>query len=109
MHSRSGLRSAWLGHRLVLPLITNFTTALAVIGETGTDMSRFAMVGHFKRWLALYPGIKITGGKGSAAHFVALPPDRDDTPVREFPASQWEREQVFGAPVSLQAFGNFIV
>ena len=23
---------------------------------------------------------------GSAAHFVAVPPDRDDTPVREFPS-----------------------
>jgi transposase len=39
------------------------TTALAVISEVGTDMSRFATVKHFTSWLALCPGTKITGGK----------------------------------------------
>ncbi len=39
------------------------TTALAVIAETGADMSRFATVGHFTSWLGLCPGTKITGGK----------------------------------------------
>jgi transposase len=39
------------------------TTALAVISETGTDMSRFATVRHFTSWLGLCPGTKITGGK----------------------------------------------
>ena len=39
------------------------TTALAVVSETGTDMSRFATVGHFTSWLGLCPGTKITGGK----------------------------------------------
>lgn len=39
------------------------TTALAVISETGTNMSRFATVGHFSSWLGLCPGTKITGGK----------------------------------------------
>lgn len=39
------------------------TTALAVISETGTDMSRFATVDHFTSWLGLCPGTKITGGK----------------------------------------------
>lgn len=39
------------------------TTALAVISETGTDMSRFATVKHFTGWLGLCPGTKITGGK----------------------------------------------
>ncbi len=39
------------------------TTALAVISETGTDMSRFKTVGHFTSWLGLCPGTKITGGK----------------------------------------------
>jgi len=39
------------------------TTALAVINETGADMSRFATVGHFTSWLGLCPGTKITGGK----------------------------------------------
>ncbi len=39
------------------------TTALAVISETGADLSRFATVGHFTSWLGLCPGTKITGGK----------------------------------------------
>lgn len=39
------------------------TTALAVISETGADMSRFPSVGHFTSWLGLCPGTKITGGK----------------------------------------------
>lgn len=39
------------------------TTALAVISETGTDMSRFPTVGNFTSWLGLCPGTKITGGK----------------------------------------------
>lgn len=39
------------------------TTALAVVSETGSDMSRFATAGHFTSWLGLCPGTKITGGK----------------------------------------------
>ncbi|CAH1070314.1 hypothetical protein NTG1052_140040 [Candidatus Nitrotoga sp. 1052] len=39
------------------------TTALAVISETGADMSRFPTAGHFASWLGLCPGTKITGGK----------------------------------------------
>lgn len=39
------------------------TTALAVISETGTDMSRFPSIKHFTSWLGLCPGTKITGGK----------------------------------------------
>ena len=39
------------------------TTALAVVSETGADMSRFPTVGHFTSWLGLCPGTKITGGK----------------------------------------------
>ena len=41
----------------------DITTALAVISETGADMSRFATVRHFTSWLGLCPGTKITGGK----------------------------------------------
>jgi len=39
------------------------TTALAVVSETGADLSRFATVRHFTSWLGLCPGTKITGGK----------------------------------------------
>jgi transposase len=49
------------------------TTALAVISEIGTDMSRFPTVKHFTSWLGLCPGTKITGGKvmsGKTKHVV---------------------------------------
>ena len=39
------------------------TTALAVVSESGADMSRFPTGGHFASWLGLCPGTKITGGK----------------------------------------------
>ncbi len=38
-------------------------TALTVISEIGTDMSRWKSVKHFTSWLGLCPGTKITGGK----------------------------------------------
>jgi len=41
----------------------NVTTVLAVISETGTDMSRFPTIKHFTSWLTLCPGTRITGGK----------------------------------------------
>jgi transposase len=41
----------------------NVTTALAVISETGADMTRFPTVKHFACWLGLCPGTKISGGK----------------------------------------------
>jgi transposase len=39
------------------------TTALAVVSETGADMSRFRTVKHFTSWMNLCPGTKISGGK----------------------------------------------
>lgn len=39
------------------------TTAMTVVSEIGTDMSRFPTVGHFSSWLGLCPGTRITGGK----------------------------------------------
>ena len=54
------------GSETSLPIIAvpaDVTTALAVISETGADMSRFPTAGHFASWLGLCPGTKITGGK----------------------------------------------
>ena len=40
------------------------TTALVVLSEIGTDMTRFAAVMHFTSWLGLCPSTpRITGGK----------------------------------------------
>ncbi|MCK5132484.1 MAG: IS110 family transposase [Candidatus Sabulitectum sp.] len=38
-------------------------TALKVISETGTDMSRWKSAKHFSSWLGLSPGTSISGGK----------------------------------------------
>jgi transposase len=38
-------------------------TALALIGEIGTDMTKFATVKHFCSWLGLCPQFKKTGGQ----------------------------------------------
>ncbi len=39
------------------------TTALTVISEIGTDMSRWKTVKHFTSWLGICPGTKVSGGK----------------------------------------------
>jgi transposase len=39
------------------------TTALKVIAEIGSDLSRFKSAKHFASWLGLCPGTKISGGK----------------------------------------------
>jgi transposase len=38
-------------------------TALTVLSEIGTDMSRWRTVKHFTSWLRLCPGTKVSGGK----------------------------------------------
>src|SRR3546814_1513731 len=39
------------------------STVLAVLSETGTDMSAWPSEKHFASWLALSPGTKVSGGK----------------------------------------------
>ena len=38
-------------------------TALTIVGEIGTDMSRWRTVKHFVSWLGVCPGTKVSGGK----------------------------------------------
>ncbi len=38
-------------------------TALTIVSELGTDLSKFSTVKHFCSWLALCPQMKKTGGK----------------------------------------------
>jgi transposase len=38
-------------------------TALTILGEIGTDMSRWRTVKHFTSRLGLCPGTKVSGGK----------------------------------------------
>jgi len=39
------------------------TTALKILSEVGTDMSRWKSSKHFASWLGLSPGTKVSGGK----------------------------------------------
>jgi transposase len=39
------------------------TTALKIVAEIGTDMSRWKSSKHFASWLGLSPGTKVSGGK----------------------------------------------
>jgi transposase len=41
----------------------DITTALTVISEIGTDLSRFPSCKHFTSWMSICPGTKKTGGK----------------------------------------------
>lgn len=41
----------------------NASTALVVVSEIGTDMSRWSSVKHFTSWLGLCPGNRISGSK----------------------------------------------
>jgi transposase len=42
--------------------------ALRLIGECGTDLSRWRTAKHFTSWLTLSPGCKISGGKVLSSH-----------------------------------------
>lgn len=42
--------------------------ALRLVGECGTDLSRWPTAKHFASWLTLSPGCKISGGKVLSAH-----------------------------------------
>lgn len=42
--------------------------ALRLIGECGTDLSRWRSAKHFTSWLTLSPGCKISGGKVLSSH-----------------------------------------
>ena len=42
--------------------------ALRLIGECGTDLSKWRTAKHFTSWLTLAPGCKISGGKVISAH-----------------------------------------
>lgn len=46
----------------------NENTAVKIISEIGTDMSRWASSKHFASWLGLCPGNNISGGKILSSH-----------------------------------------
>lgn len=63
---RFDVRSAlvgWAGVDLTRIGGIDVSTALKVLAELGTDLSKFKTAKHFASWLGLCPGTRITGGK----------------------------------------------
>ena len=71
-------------------------TALTVVGEIGTDMSRWRTVKHFTSWLGLCPGTKVSGGKvlGSKSKPTA---NRAAAALRLSASSLWRSQSALGA------------
>lgn len=53
----------WAGVDLTRIGGIDVSTALKILAELGTDLSKFKTVKHFASWLGLCPGTHITGGK----------------------------------------------
>lgn len=53
----------WAGVDLTRIGGIDVSTALKVLAELGTDLSKFKTAKHFASWLGLCPGTRITGGK----------------------------------------------
>lgn len=53
----------WIGVDLTRIGGIDVTTALKIVVEIGTDLSKFKNAKHFASWLGLCPGTKISGGK----------------------------------------------
>jgi transposase len=53
----------WAGVDLTRIGGIDVSTALKILAELGTDLSKFKSIKHFASWLGLCPGTRITGGK----------------------------------------------
>ena len=63
----------WVGVDLTRIGGIDVTTALKVVAEIGTDLSKFKNAKHFASWLGLCPGTKISGGKKLSGASKRLP------------------------------------
>jgi transposase len=90
----------------------NLLTALTVLSEIGTDMSRWPTAKHFASWLGLAPNRRISGGKelsshtrktknraGQALRIAASTLHRSDTALAAF----YRRKLHKGKPVAITA------
>jgi transposase len=100
------------GADLTRVLGISLLTALTVISEIGTDMSRWPTVKHFTSWLGLAPNTRISGGKELSSHtrktknraaaalrIAASTLYRSDTPLGAF----YRRKLHKGKPVAITA------
>jgi transposase len=100
------------GTDLTRVLGISLQTALTVVSEVGTDMSRFPTARHFASWLGLAPNRRISGGKelssrtrktknraAQALRLAASTLYRSDTPLGAF----YRRKLFKGKPVAITA------
>ena len=64
---------AWAGVDLTRIGGIDVSTALKILAELGTDLSKFKSAKHFASWLGLCPGTRITGGKRISGNTKRIP------------------------------------
>jgi transposase len=72
------------------------STALKLISEIGTDITKWPTVKHFCAWLGLCPGTRISGGRRLNSH-TSHSTNRAATALRMAASSLYKNESVFGA------------
>ncbi len=72
------------------------STAMKIISEIGTDISRWPTAKHFCAWLGLCPGTRISGGRRINSH-TSHSTNRAATTLRMAASSLYKNNSVFGA------------
>jgi transposase len=72
------------------------STALKLIAEIGTDITKWPTVKHFCAWLGLCPGTRISGGRRLNSH-TSHSTNRAATTLRMAASSLYKNDSIFGA------------
>lgn len=72
------------------------STALKLISEIGTDITRWPTVKHFCAWLGLCPGTRISGGRRISSH-TSHSTNKAATILRMSASGLYKNKSVFGA------------
>ena len=74
----------------------DISSALKLVSELGTDITRWPTVKHFCAWLGLCPGTKISGGRRLSSH-TSHSTNRAATTLRMAANSLYRSDTVLGA------------
>lgn len=72
------------------------STALKLISEIGTDITRWPTVKHFCSWLGLCPGTRISGGRRLSSH-TSHSTNKAATILRMSASTLYRNKSIFGA------------
>lgn len=72
------------------------STAMKIVSEIGTDISRWPTVKHFCAWLGLCPGTRISGGRRINSH-TSHSTNRAATSLRMAASCLYKNTSIFGA------------